>query len=124
MTATTTKRVRKVKKDTKPPVTSILQIDDHKSQTISSFKLSNSSRKPDVELIADCINFAQESFIYGKIIDCITIYKVSLDIRDELPAHKISICDQFLDELESCLFNFLQTGDLSKRRMSFSQVVA
>lgn len=89
---------------------------------ILSKKKAHKDRVIDSQLVVDCLSLAENSVIRNKVIDSITIYKAALEIRETLPHYKISICDQFLDELESSLFCFLETGKIPKRNLSFSQI--
>lgn len=99
------------------------EVDLRKERTLSSFQSFKSSRKPDLDLIADAFTFAQDSPLQYKVIDLISIYRNVLELRSDIHSSRVPTCDKFLDEVEKCLNYFLDHKILPERKMRVSQII-
>lgn len=90
---------------------------------LAAFQSFKSTRKPDLDLIADAFSFARETQIEFKVIDLITIYRTVLEMRDEIHPRRVATCDRFLDEVEKSLNYFLDHKTLPERKMRVSQII-
>lgn len=116
MTAVSTNKARSLLSSSKDQYSNDLNLDRR-------VKAVRSTRMPDNDLVADCLDFSKSNSLRSKVIDLISIYKTALEMRDGLNSGRQVYLDQYIDEIEVALNLFLDTGTLVERQIKISEIL-